>query len=149
MAYDFKITRRVEFADTDMAGIMHFTAFYGMMEVTEHAFYRTMGFSVHLKDGQEIRSFPRLAASCEFKKPLRFEDEVEIHLLVKSINAKTIEYVFIFRLKEAGQWTEVARGSMTVIYAIKQVNDHSLRAADLPEIVKQQLEEAPSSLLED
>ena len=39
----FTTTRRVEFGDTDMAGIMHFANFFRFMERTEHAFLRTLG----------------------------------------------------------------------------------------------------------
>lgn len=149
MAYEFKMTRRVEFADTDMAGIMHFTAFYRMMEETEHAFYRVLGFSVHEHDGEQVRGFPRVAASCEFKHPLRFEDEVEVHLLVKALKAKTIEYTFVFRMIHDDQWVEAARGAMTVIYAIKHVDDSAMRAADIPDIITRKLEAAPAAMLQD
>ena len=50
MPYEFKLTRRIEFAETDMAGIVHFANFYRMMEVTEHAFFRSLGFSLHGHD---------------------------------------------------------------------------------------------------
>ena len=32
----FRTTRRVEFRDTDMAGIMHFSAFFTVLESVEH-----------------------------------------------------------------------------------------------------------------
>jgi acyl-CoA thioester hydrolase len=32
MAFEFKLTRRVEFAETDMAGIVHFSNFFRYME---------------------------------------------------------------------------------------------------------------------
>ena len=46
MPYEFKLTRRVEFAETDMAGIVHFANFFRMMEAAEHAFFRSVGFSI-------------------------------------------------------------------------------------------------------
>src|SRR5260221_14772436 len=48
MPYEFKHTRRVEFSDTDMAGIMHFSNFFRFMEATETAFMRSLGLSVVL-----------------------------------------------------------------------------------------------------
>ena len=47
MPYEFKMTRLVEFAETDMAGIMHFANYFRYMEVVEHAFFRSLGLSVH------------------------------------------------------------------------------------------------------
>ena len=78
MTCEFKWTRRVEFAETDMAGIMHFANFFRYMEMAEHAFYRTLGFSVHETNEGGIVGWPRVMARCDFKRPLRFEDEVEV-----------------------------------------------------------------------
>jgi len=46
MPYEFKATRQVEFSETDMAGIMHYSNFFRFMETAEHGFYRSLGFSV-------------------------------------------------------------------------------------------------------
>ena len=43
MSYEFQITRRVEFSETDMAGIMHFSNYFRFMETAEHAFFRSLG----------------------------------------------------------------------------------------------------------
>ena len=49
MPYEFKMIHRVEFADTDMAGIIHFASYFRYMEVTEHAFFRSLGFSIYTR----------------------------------------------------------------------------------------------------
>ena len=46
MPYEFKVVRRVEFSDTDMAGIMHYSNFFRFMETAEHGFFRSLGFSI-------------------------------------------------------------------------------------------------------
>jgi acyl-CoA thioester hydrolase len=38
MASEFHATRRIEFPDTDMAGIVHFSRFFVFMEAAEHEF---------------------------------------------------------------------------------------------------------------
>ena len=38
MAHEYRTSRRIEFADTDMAGIAHFSRFYVFMEQAEHEF---------------------------------------------------------------------------------------------------------------
>ena len=45
MASDFTYFRRVEFSDTDTAGLIHFSAMLKYMEEAEHAFYRSLGLS--------------------------------------------------------------------------------------------------------
>ena len=82
MAYEYAIVREVEFHHTDMAGIMHFSNFYRFMEAAEHAFFRSLGLSIHSGEPNPV-SWPRVHAACDFSSPLRFEDSFEIRLLVR------------------------------------------------------------------
>jgi acyl-CoA thioester hydrolase len=94
MPYEFIFSRRVEFAETDMAGIVHFANFYRMMENAEHAFFRSLGFSVHDHfDGQTI-GWPRVSATCDFLRPLRFEEMVDVHLFVAEVRIRSLRYAF-------------------------------------------------------
>src|SRR6266542_6007278 len=97
MAYEFKVQRQVEFSDTDMAGIMHYANFFRFMETAEHGFYRSLGFSVVDPNLNPRVGWPRVHASCDFHKPLRFEDVVEIHLLVAEKRSKALTYQVRFR----------------------------------------------------
>src|SRR5438552_657608 len=118
MACEYKITRRVEFSETDMAGIMHFSNFFRFMEAAEHAFFRSLGYSIHtvLPDGTEL-AWPRVKAECDYTAPVKFEDEVEVHLLVRALNRKSISYEFIFRKLNGEEGREIARGALTVVCA--------------------------------
>src|SRR5689334_6065032 len=42
----FRYTRRVQFSETDMAGIVHFSAYFRFMEEAEHALWRAAGVSI-------------------------------------------------------------------------------------------------------
>src|SRR5947208_1192574 len=115
MSYEFKANRRVEFSDTDMAGIVHYANFFRFMESAEHAFYRSLGFSVIMDQFDPPLGWPRVHAQCDYMKPLRFEDLVEIHLLVKEKKSKTLSYLFRFNRLNPEPLEEVARGSLTVV----------------------------------
>ena len=66
-AIAFRTTRRVEFSDTDAAGIAHFTAFFRFMEQAEHELLRSVGLSVFMPvDGEEI-TWPRVSSKCDFR----------------------------------------------------------------------------------
>ena len=82
MAYEFKQERTVEFAETDMAGIVHFSNFFRYMESTEHAFFRSLGLTLHSREGDEMRGWARVDARCEYHRPLTYQDRVEIRLTV-------------------------------------------------------------------
>ena len=115
MAYEFKIMRVVEFNETDMAGIVHYANFFHYMEAAEHAFFRSMGFSIWSQEIEPPVGWPRVHAECDFKSPLRFEDEVEVHLLVVEKKAKSLTYQFRFRKLNAKPHIEVARGTITTV----------------------------------
>jgi acyl-CoA thioester hydrolase len=146
MACEIKVTRRVEFAETDMAGIMHFSNFFRFMETAEHAFLRSIGFSVVLAKIAPDLCLPRVHASCDYRVPLHFEDEVEIRLLVARKSARTLSYHFRFSRHKGGVGAEVARGVLTVVCAARQ-GDGSLKAVPLPAQLADKIQVAPDSLL--
>lgn len=147
MPYEFTVTRRVEFSDTDMAGIMHFANFFRFMETAEHGFYRSMGFSVVLKNFDPPLGFPRVHAACDFKKPLRFEDLVEVQLLVQEKRSKTLSYVFRFRNVTREPAEEVARGRVTVV-CVTHGTDGKMASVPIPASIADQIQVAPKELLE-
>lgn len=147
MAHDFKFIRRIEFAETDMAGIVHFANFFRMMEVTEHAFFRSLGFSIHSREAEHAIGWPRVSASCDYRAPLRFEEEVEIHLIVAEVRTRSIRYVFIFRKVTDG--TEVARGEVVTVCASVDKHLGKLAAVPIPENIRAAIQAAPTKLLHD
>jgi acyl-CoA thioester hydrolase len=111
MPTPFHTTRFVEFADTDMAGIMHFSAFFRFMEAAEHALLRSLGFSVFSEVGKEVITFPRVAASCEYHSPARCEEVLDIDVTVNRVGTKSVTYGFAFSYKGR----DVATGQMTSV----------------------------------
>jgi len=146
MAHSFRITERVQFSDTDMAGIMHFSNFFRFMERVEHAFCRSLGFSVFPQgeDATEEVGWPRVDASCSYRLPLRFEDEVDIELLVAELGSKTIRYLFRFWNAD-GQLA--AEGAITIICVRRDPDTGRMKARDLPDFISELLEQAPAELL--
>jgi acyl-CoA thioester hydrolase len=145
MPHEFKLTRRVEFAETDMAGIVHFSNFFRMMEVAEHAFFRSLGFTIHGHESGSTTGWPRVNASCDFLRPLRFEEEVEIHLVVAEVRNRSIRYQFTFR--EPGSSAEIARGSVAAVCASVDKHTGKLAPMRIPESIRAQVTAAPSDLL--
>lgn len=146
MSHEFKVTRRVEFSETDMAGIMHFSNYFRFMETAEHAFYRSLGFSVVLKDLDPPIGFPRVHAECDFRKPLRFEDLVEVQLLVREKKSKSISYCFRFWNLNASPVEEVARGIVTVV-CVTHGGGGKMSAVPIPEDLARKIQVAPPELL--
>jgi len=146
MSYEFKAVRRVEFSETDMAGIVHYSNFFRYMETAEHGFFRSLGHSVVMDQFEPPMGWPRVHAECDYRQPLRFEDEVEIHLLVSGKKSKSLNYLFKFRKLNGPAPVEVARGALTVVCVTKQA-DGKFTAANIPPAFADQIQVAPHELL--
>ena len=112
MTEPFITPRRVEFCETDMAGIVHFANFYLYMEQAEHELFRTLGVELldHQDDGTVI-SWPRVSASCSFHAPARFNDVLEIRLAVSRIGVKSLTFSVEFWCGE----TRIAHGRLKTV----------------------------------
>jgi len=145
MAYEFRLVRSVEFFETDMVGIVHYSNFFRYMEAAEHAFFRSLGISVVTRQVDPPVGWPRVHAECDYRQPLHFEDEVEIQLLVSEKKAKSLSYVFRFVKLNASPPVEVARGSLTVVCVLHQ--EGKMRAATIPQAIADKIHVAPPALL--
>lgn len=140
MPYEFHTQRRIEFADTDMAGIVHFARFFIFMETAEHEFLRSLGTSVAAKLDHLQLGWPRLAASCEYLSPAKFEDVLDIHVVVARKGNKSMTYKFEFRRGEV----LIARGQMSSVCCIVGA-EGKLKSIPIPDFLAEQIQEAPDS----
>jgi 4-hydroxybenzoyl-CoA thioesterase/acyl-CoA thioester hydrolase len=126
----FHTRRRIEFVDVDLAGFVHFSRFFIFMETAEHEFLRSLGTSVHSHiDGDEI-GWPRLAASCEYLHPARFEDVLDIQLIVKRKGNSSMTYEFLFH--RTGKL--IAKGEVSSI-CCKIHPQHGLQPIPIPAFI--------------
>ncbi len=132
----FSLTRRVEFHETDAAGIMHFSNFYRWMEVCEHAWFRELGLAMMSTTPEGVRlGWPRRDSSCSFLRPLRCGDLVRISGSVVELGNTSVTYEFVFHKDRAGKWTEVARGRMTTVH-VRQDSAGRMEAEPMPDVVR-------------
>ena len=138
MPYEYHTKRRIEFSDTDMAGIVHFSRFFIFMESAEHEFLRSLGTSVTTKRNGDIISWPRIEASCEYLNPAKFEDELSIQLTVQKKGEKSLSYQFVFTKHDV----EIARGKLSAVCCICNPGE-KVRAIPIPDFIAYRIEEAP------
>lgn len=127
MTAAFRTRRRVEWADTDKAGIVHFARFFVFIETAEHEFWRSLGLSVHTEIDGDIISWPRLTAECEYMHPVSFEDELDIHLQIAKIGEKSLSYTCDFQC--AGE--PIARGRLKIACCVCNPGE-KIRAVAIP-----------------
>ena len=147
MAHEFQMNRRVEFHETDMAGIVHFSNFFRYMEETEHAFFGSLGIRVHSHTAGRLRGFARVDARCRYDRPLRYLDEIRVHLLVERRGRRSLKYRFRFvKIADEGSPcapVDIGEGSLSVVYVTRKSEDEELRATELDAEVVDNIEAAP------
>ena len=131
----FRYRRQVQFAETDMAGIVHFSVFFRYMEEAEHALWRAAGLTIATPG--ETTGWPRVATSFDFKAPLRFQDEFEVEVRVGVATRRTLQYDFVI-LREGRL---VGRGAVTTAF-VSKIPGEPMKALDLPADVVDRLRRA-------
>jgi YbgC/YbaW family acyl-CoA thioester hydrolase len=124
MISQYRLRRRVQFHETDTAGVVHFSWYFRYMEEAEHALWREAGLSIHSPLGDIV--WPRISASFDFQRPLRFEQEFDIVIRIAEITTRTIRYTSILSDGD----TTFATGSITIACAQKAAG--RMKAVDIP-----------------
>lgn len=134
----FSTQRRVEFRDTDAAGIVHFSAFFPMMESAEHEMLRSVGIQVLPRhdDGSEPITWPRVAASCDYLSAARFEDVLDVRVRVAKLGNSSVRYEVLFQRGDE----DIAKGQLTAVCCRLSENG-GLSKADIPQSIREQLSE--------
>lgn len=146
--FHFSHRRLVEFADTDLAGIMHFANFFRFVESAEHAFFRSLGYRVHTANGAEHEGWPRLEVSCKYLKPARFEQTLEICLRIEELRTSSLRYSFWLFVADEPTRSLVAAGSCSIIHVQLDTGTHAIRKSPIPDGLRQRFEALVASVPE-
>ena len=77
----------------------------------EHEFLRHLGLSVVSQHNSKTISWPRVAAKCDYRQSIRFEQIVNIDVSVRRIGTKSVTYCFRFHMDDA----TIAEGEVTAV----------------------------------
>ena len=112
--------RRVEFADTDAAGVAHFSRLLAMVEEAEHGFFRERGIPILTKDS----AWPVVRVEVNFAGACRFGDEIEMRLSDFQPGKTSLAYGF----EAVVEGRKVFSGKMTKCH----ISPESMRPAEIP-----------------
>jgi len=140
--FEHRLTRRVQFHETDAAGVVHFSRYFLYMEEAECALWRAAGLSIHPR-GSEV-GWPRVQASFDYHRALRFEDEFEVWIRIVAIEEGTIRYTCVLTRGE----TRIATGRFTIACASRRPNQ-PMRRASIPPEIRTRLAVAPARSTDD
>lgn len=137
----FSTSRRVEFAETDMAGIVHFANFFRYLEEAEHEFFRSLGSGIlHQENDGTILSWPRVEAACRFESPAFYEDLLQIRLTELNIGRASLTMRWeIFR-----EETRLCTGTLKTVFCRIEPGQQPI-AEEIPPGIRGQLEAVAQS----
>jgi len=118
--------RRIEWIDTDAAGIYHWTTAFRLAEAAEAALHTELGIADFT-----FGATPRVAVDAEFARPLRFNDPVEVELAVESVGRSSVRYAFSVTGPEGIAMTGHVTSAL--------IDRTTLRAAPWPDEVRAKL----------
>jgi len=115
----------VAWVDTDAAQVVHFSNYLKYFERVEEEFYRHLGFTF---DDVAMQGywFPRVEVFCQYRKPAKFNDLLEVELTVEELKEKSVKYGFKMFKQETQ--TLIAEGYVTIVAAGRQTG----KAAPIP-----------------
>jgi len=136
----FSLKRRVQFSETDVAGIVHFSNFFRYFEDAEHALWREAGLSIH-PEGSPV-GWPRVSASCAYHHALKFEQEFDVTVRIAEISTRTISYDG--EITRNGE--QIATGTWKIA-CVNKLPDGGMRSTQIPADVAERLKpfEIPTS----
>ncbi len=118
------IQRRVQWMDTDAAGIWHHSVVIRWAEEAEAALHRQLGII-----DQTFGATPRVRTAFDFSKSLDFDDVVDVSLSVESVGRTSVTYVIEVRSESA----LVATGQMVAVFIDRNTGDKTPWPASIRE----------------
>lgn len=126
---------RVNFGDTDAAGIVYYPNYFKWFDIAGHQFFRSIGLPPSKLATEQNIILPLLDVSCTFEAPLYYDEIITVKTVVSEINHKTIKlHHEIFRENIRTSYGYEVRGW------VKNENGN-IRAVPIPEDIKSILRE--------
>jgi acyl-CoA thioesterase FadM len=100
------LRRRIEWMDTDAAGIYHWTTVFRLAEAAEAALHTALGIADFT-----FGATPRVAVEATFARSLRFNDPVEVSLAVTRVGRSSVAYALAIE----GEAGVAAQGAVTSV----------------------------------
>lgn len=116
----------VRYAETDQMGIVYYANYLVWFEVGRVAWCRAMGFNYGDMEAKDGRYLVVAEASCRYKAPARFEDDIVVRTALGRTNDRVIRYLYEIRRKKDNEL--LATGETAHV-----VTDLNHRPARLPD----------------
>lgn len=104
--YAFTHSLRARFAETDAMGIVHHASYLAWLEEARVAYLRDLGHP-YLELRESGIDFAVLEAFLRYLQPVRFDDVVQIHLVVAAVTRATFQLGYLLSVGGVATTTAV------------------------------------------
>ncbi|HET9622623.1 MAG TPA: thioesterase family protein [Kofleriaceae bacterium] len=84
---------RVIFGDTDQMGVVYYANYLRYFESARAAYWRGLGKSYHDLEAWGV-ALPVVEAHCEYKRPARYEDLIEVETWVSELRGASLRFAY-------------------------------------------------------
>ena len=88
---------RVRYAETDQMGVVYYANYFVWFEVARTDLLRSLGWSYREMEEAGV-SLPVIEAHCEYSRPARYDDELEIRTAGRLLSPVRMEFTYEVRL---------------------------------------------------
>jgi acyl-CoA thioester hydrolase len=86
-------TLRVRYAETDKMGVVYYANYLVWFEVARADLLRSLGWSYREMEGAGV-SLPVIEAHCEYHRPARYDDEIEVRTEGRMMSPVRMEFQY-------------------------------------------------------
>ena len=122
-------TIRVRYAETDKMGVVYYANYFVWFEVARADLLRSLGWSYRDMEHGGV-SLPVIEAHCEYVRPARYDDELEVKTEGRLLSPIRMEFTYQVRVLPEG----VVAASGTTVHAAV---DATGRPCKLPDRVRE------------
>jgi acyl-CoA thioester hydrolase len=97
-------TLRVRYAETDQMGVVYYANYFVWCEIGRVEFFRQLGYDYKQMEIEDDCHLPVVEATCRYRAPARYDDEVAIETSVTAMRSGVIKFGYrILRLHADGE----------------------------------------------
>ena len=119
---------RVRYAETDQMGVVYYANYFVWCEIGRVEFFRQLGYDYKQMELADDCHLPVVEASCRYRSPARYDDEVVIETRVTALRAHVIKFGYRL-LRVSGEVPQLLADAETVHVSV----DRSMRKKAMPE----------------
>ncbi len=108
--YAYAHRLRTRFAETDAMGVIHHAAYLPYLEEARVEFLRSIEHpygAVRSGTGEDRQDFPVLELAVRYRKPLRFDEEVDVSLVIGAVTGTSFQIAYLVTVGDEVRATAV------------------------------------------